>query len=261
MTYFPTKEHKDSADAVLSFFKRFDFISSVLLTCSCARGKSVPASCVDIGVLLKPDVYRRHKDELERQWNEFNTNNPVIMKMLVHGRFAHMDVDIITGDYDDKNYCHHWMSGPDSFELDIGNNIRYSLALHSNDDYYETLRRTWLPYYPEHLRTERLEMVLAYCRNNIEHIEPYVKRGLYFQAFDRFYNALREFLQALFIHERTYPICYEKWIKEQLVEILNLPGLYERIVSLFEITRFQSDKMTDNGNVLYHLIDEYILSK
>ncbi len=56
-----------------------------------------------------------------------------------------------------------------------------------------------------------------------------VDRGLYFQAFDRLYNAHQEFLQALFISRRTYPIVYNKWIHEQIVDILHLPELYESI--------------------------------
>ena len=54
---------------------------------------------------------------------------------------------------------------------------------------------------------------------NLHHIPLYIKRGLYFQSFDRLYNAYQEFLQALFISRCTYPIAYNKWIREQVEEI------------------------------------------
>ena len=57
-------------------------------------------------------------------------------------------------------------------------------------------------------------MVRRYCLNNLNHIPLYVNRASYFQAFDRPYNAIQEFLQALFIAYQTYPIAYAKWIRE-----------------------------------------------
>ena len=82
-------------------------------------------------------------------------------------------------------------------------------------------------------------------------------RGLHFQCFNRFYDAFREFLQALFIARRTYPIAYDKWIQEQIVEILGLPKLYERLPRLFEIHNFESHEILDKANTLRSLLDKY----
>jgi len=179
--------------------------------------------------------------------------------MLRYGKFAHVDLEFINGVIPENDHYHEWMSGPDSFEIEIGNYFAYSVPLLTNDDYFETLKSGRLPYYTEDIRRRRLAMVKKYCINNLEHIEPYVRRGLYFQAFDRFYNAFREFLQALFISKRTYPICYEKWIKEQIVDILGLPELYTEILSFFHIDSLESDKMIENMKKMYGLMDKYIL--
>jgi hypothetical protein len=43
----------------------------------------------------------------------------------------------------------------------------------------------------------------------------------------------------LFIKRRKYPIDYTKWLKDQLSEILTLPGLYQELAALingFELT-------------------------
>lgn len=103
----------------------------------------------------------------------------------------------------------------------------------------------------------RLRMVGKYCLNNIDHVAPYVERQLYFQAFRRLYNAAGEFLQALFIARYKYPIAYDKWIKEQLVEILGFPDLYPRFVDLLSIKDFASSKMKEKADSLLHMYNEY----
>ena len=74
---------------------------------------------------------------------------------------------------------------------------------------------------------------------------------------NRFYDAFREFLQALFIARRTYPIAYDKWIQEQIVEILGLSKLYQQLLHLFEIHNFESHEILDKTNILRDLLDEY----
>ena len=103
-----------------------------------------------------------------------------------------------------------WTSGPDEFELEIGNTLVYSVSLCERGPYFKRLKAKWLPYHDEELRQERLATVRQFCLNNIDHIPLYVDRGLYFQAFDRLYNAFQEFLQALFISRRTYPVAHDK---------------------------------------------------
>lgn len=101
--------------------------------------------------------------------------------------------------------------------------------------------------------------VVFFCTNNLRHIPPYVARGLYFQAFDRLYNAFQEFLQALFIKRRVYPIAYNKWIHEQLIDILGLPDLYEQVIHLFEIKPFAGNDLVLKGQKLEELLHEYVL--
>ena len=96
------------------------------------------------------------------------------------------------------------------------------------------------------------------CAHDLALIPPYVERGLYFQAFARLWAAFRLFLQALFIARRTYPIAYDKWIHEQIVEILGLPDLYERLPHLFEIGRFESAESVAKATDLRRLLDAYV---
>jgi hypothetical protein len=151
-----------------------------------------------------------------------------------------------------------WTDGPDNFELEIGNTFVYTRLVFERDGYFTQAQARYLPYYAEGLRQERLAETLKFCHNNIAHIEPFVKRGLYFQAFRRLYDATREFLQALFISKRLYPIAYDKWVKKQIVEILNLPDLYPHFVALYEVHHLESDELTLKGQQLVGYIQKYL---
>jgi hypothetical protein len=65
-------------------------------------------------------------------------------------------------------------------------------------------------------------------------------------------------MQALFISRRVYPIAYDKWIREQIEDILGMPEIYKKLVSLMEISHFESHEIIDKALALEHLFHEYI---
>jgi hypothetical protein len=142
--------------------------------------------------------------------------------------------------------------------IQIGNTLVYSVPLWKGSGYFEQLKALWLPYYDESLRHQRMQTVRRYCRNNLDHIPLYVERGLYFQSFHRLYDAFREFLQLLFIAHRKYPIAYNKWIREQIEDILGMPELYQRLPRLFEIKNFESKEIADKARDLGDLLEKYV---
>ena len=119
------------------------------------------------------------------------------------------------------------------------------------------LRERWLPYYDDGLRSERLAKAMRDARNNLDHIPSFVERGLYFQAFSRLYIAYREFLWALFIVRRIYPIAYDKWIQQQVVEILGMPELYAEMVGILEIERLESAELVEKVAPVHRWLDDY----
>ncbi|MCL4860408.1 MAG: hypothetical protein KJZ93_13415 [Caldilineaceae bacterium] len=123
------------------------------------------------------------------------------------------------------------------------------------------LKARWLPYYADDLRRERLVMVRNACLYDLEHVPFYVGRTLYFQAFDRLYKAFQEFLQALFISRRTYPLAYNKWIRQQVVEWLKLPRLYPQLPLLLSVTKFESDELVAKAHDLQKLVDRYTVEE
>jgi hypothetical protein len=97
-----------------------------------------------------------------------------------------------------------------------------------------------------------------YFHNNLDHVPLFVDRGLHFQAFNRLYDALREFIQALFISRRIYPIAYDKWIRKQFHEILGEPDLYGSLVKLLEIKDFEGRALADGAENLRGLFEKNI---
>ena len=252
---YPSREHGAAADVIIEFFITNFQPEAVLLVNSCARGKASRDSCLDIVVLARPEVLQPQLNEWEQQWEAFNQTNPIIQTLRTAGKYSVVHLDFTDGVFEPQE--RNEAAGPDSFELGIGNFLAYSVPLWQGSDYLAQLKQQWLPYYDEALRQERLQVVRFYCRNNLHHIPLYIERGLYFQSFDRLYNAYQEFLQALFIARRTYPIAYNKWIREQIVDILGLPDLYQQLSRLFEIKYFESREILDKAQEVERLLEHY----
>ncbi len=253
---YPTEEHARAARAIVEHFAARGDVEAVLLVGSTARGKASRHSCLDITVLVRPELLASRRAGMEQEWAAYYASAEVFRAMRGVGAYAHVDLDIIDGCF--RPGYHGWTSGPDAFELEVGNALVYSRALWQGGPYLDELKAHWLPYYNEDLRRERLAMVRAYCLNNLDHIPLFVERGLYFQSFDRLYNAYREFLQALFIARRVYPIAYDKWIREQIEDILGLPELYRLLPRLFEITHFESKELAEKAEDVRTLLTTYV---
>jgi predicted nucleotidyltransferase len=249
---YPTPEHGRAADAVVAFFSGLPETEAILLTCSCARGKASRDSCLDVSILVPP---QREPGRIEALWKTHHEEEEAYRRLAAAGRYAHVDLSIIDGAFEPRP--RGWTDGPDELELAVGNALAYSVPLWSRGNRLADLERRWLPYYGDALRSERLGQARTYCRNNLHHIPLYVERGLHFQSLGRLWNAFREFLQALFISRRVYPIAYDKWIREQVAEILGLEPLYRELTRLFEISRLESGELAQKASALGGLLDRY----
>ena len=253
---YPTPQHERASRRVVEFFSRQPDVDAVLLTCSCARGRASRDSCLDIVVLTPVNLPTIRRSELEQAWKNVCESETVFQELRQVGRYSNVDLEFHDGLFRPPE--HGWTTGPDEFEVEIGNLLAYNVPLWEQGGHLERLKAQWLPYYDEALRRGRLEMVHRFCLNNLDHIPLYVERELYFQSFRRLYHAFGEFLQALFISRRIYPIAYDKWVREQIVDILGLPELYTQLPQLFEIQRFESHEMADKAESLKRLLVQYV---
>jgi hypothetical protein len=205
--------------------------------------------------MLPPETTEERRRQLWSDWEAFDRAEPANQAVRALGEFGRVDLDIIDGAFtpDERG----WTSGPSQFELEVGNYIAYSVPLFDLAGRYAALREQWLPFYSKALAQERLAETRKFCLNNLSHVHTFVERGICFQAFHRLYDAFREFIQALFIARRTYPIAYDKWIREQIVDILGLPNPYAVLAGLLAIPNIESDTVSEHARRLERLLDEH----
>jgi hypothetical protein len=251
---YPTPIHQQAAESIVEFFSARGQVNAVVLVNSCARGTATPESDLDMAILVNAALDNSQRGLLERQWLDYYASHP-IFTALKTGRFSGVHLDLFDG---------HWTpevwdegGGPDAFEIEIGNRVAYGVPLWERSGAFAALRSVWLPYYSADLQQKRLQMVRQSCQLNISRLQFYVRRGLYFQAFDRLYHAFQEFLQAVFIARRVYPIAYNKWIREQIVDWLGLAALYAQLPPVLEIGHLESDEMVRKGDYLLQLLDTW----
>ncbi|HEY0738014.1 MAG TPA: nucleotidyltransferase domain-containing protein [Herpetosiphonaceae bacterium] len=254
---FPTRLHQQAAEAIVAFFQPRPGVDAVLLVNSCARGVATPESDLDIAVLVSPLLPPAERLALEQEWQQIRDSAAIFQQLRASGQFTGVHLDLFDGQFAPESWDDG--GGPDGFELGIGNEVAYSRPLWEANTAFRDLRDAWLPYYDESLRQQRLAMVRDACHYDLDHVPFYVARGLHFQAFDRLYKALQEFLQALGIAHRTYPIAYNKWIREQVESRLGLPELYTQLPPILEIPRLESHDVTLKAADLRQLLERWTI--
>jgi predicted nucleotidyltransferase len=252
---FPTELHELAVNTIADFFLAQEHTDTVLLLNSLARGKATPESDIDIAVLVNEENCPEKIIELTGCWEDFLKANHVLSRYVNSNRYAQIHLDIIDGDFKPGI----WEDGGavDFFELEIGNRLLYSAPLNTGGRHFEKLRLQWLPYYDVTLQNQRLQLSKASCLYELSHIPIFIKRALYFQAFDRLYVAFQKFLQTLFIKHGTYPIAYNKWIKEQMTDILKLPDLYTELPGIISVSHLESDEINEKAKKLEQLLHQY----
>lgn len=252
---FPTALHRDVAGLAGDFFRARALVDTVLVVNSCARGKATADSDLDMAVLVNPTASASDIQGLESSWQGFAAAQPLVHRFKQAGRFAQVHVDL----FDGRTTPPVWDDGggPDSFEVEIGNRVAYAASLHDPGPCFLRLKSQWLPYYGDDLRRRRLAMAEEACAYDLDHIPFFLRRGLCFQAFDRLYKAFREFLQALFIARRTYPIAYNKWIREQVEGWLELPDLYRELPQILAVRSIEGADLASRADTLRALLERW----
>lgn len=251
---FPTHLHEAVAVAAHRFFAAEPGVDTVLVVNSCARGKAIPESDLDMAILVAPAAANAIPS-LEVAWQQHYQSAAIFEDFRRSGPFATLHLDVIDGQYNPSVWDDG--GGPDYFEIEIGNRVAHSAPLGAVGPYFQKLQAHWLPYYEESLRNARLAMVREACLRDLEPVPFYVRRELYFQAFDRLYKAFQEFLQALFISRRVYPIAYNKWIREQVEDWLGLPELYPKLTGLLSISNLTSGELAEKAVTLRNLVETW----
>lgn len=253
---FPTPLHQQAANVVTDYFLSRSDIDTILVVNSCARGQAVPESDLDFAILAKSDLSIAKLQSIENQWLSYRETQSAYLAYKKSSPFAHIHLDVIDGRFEPTDWDDG--GGPDSFEVEVGNRIAYSAPMDKPGTYFRSLQDQWLPYYNEELRLKRLAMCRQACEYDLAQIPFLVNRGLFFHAFDKLYKAFQEFLQTLFIAHRTYPIAYNKWIRDQIEQRLNLPELYPKLSPVLSVNNIESKELISKADRLAELVRTYI---
>lgn len=253
--HLPSTQHEQALSALIDFWSRQPAVSTVVVVNSCARGTATPVSDLDLTILAQPETSAAARLALEAAWRTEYLRQPVFAELRALGPFCTIHLDVITGEFEPEVWDDG--GGPDTFELDIGNLLVYGAPVWERDTCFAELQAQWLPFYPEPLRRQRWQMVYAACLYDLAFVHAYAERELLFQAFDRLYKALREFLQALFIAHRRYPLTYIKWIREQLVEHLGLPELYTQLPAILALSELTAPQLKAHADALRTLLEQW----
>ncbi|MGC9358778.1 MAG: hypothetical protein ACP5G7_00175 [Anaerolineae bacterium] len=250
---YPTQHHAAAAASALAYWAKVPNVEAVLLTCSCARNHAVPSSCVDLALLVPPTQEERFWEQELRRFESFAESDEAIAGLAAIVPWSAVDIDIFTGEFPVP--YHGYTSGADDYEVRIGNLLAWSSPLHTQGRRFEILRHLWLPYYDENTAIERQAMVLAYACNNLDHVEPYARRALLFQARKRLQHAAEEYLQALFIKHRLYPIAYDKWVAYQLRDVLGAESILLSLQQALGV-ELSVDGLSRAASLLSELLDD-----
>jgi hypothetical protein len=212
---YPTPQHGRAADEITAFFDARPATEAVLLINSCARGKATADSCLDLQVLTRTDCVAA----LDQDWLRFAARSPAVAELNATGRWTEVHLDIVDGEFEVRPIDHEL----DWLEVEVGNFLAYSVPLLERGGRLRELRAEWLPFYSDELRAVRLPAARETCLGYLDRIPWFLDRELWFQALARLHGAFAWFLLALHVKHRTYPIAYDKWIREQIVDNLKLP--------------------------------------
>jgi hypothetical protein len=251
---FPTQVHARAAEVVTEFLTGHDVVDAVTIVGSAARRSD--ANDLDMSALVASEG---SVAPIESSVADFLKELPETEALAAVGPFVAVDFHATSGNFGPGP--RGWTSGPDEFELDVGNEIAYSLPLWERNRHLAELRERWLPFYDEELRNARLSQARMYAINDLDHIPLMIDRAEPFHAFHRLYFGFQGFLQALFIAHRTYPIAYDKWIREQVEELLGLPELYEELPAIVGVGGLDLDELSHSAQRLRALINEWTVDR
>jgi len=259
---FPNTDFREILTELLEYYKACPRVYAVILLGSLARGKAVEGSCIDLCIFLERRQMERLASTVKRRTKDYARLGGEICyyEGKIEGgiQFGDMRVDV---SFTDGNFQpstqHSFDITKDEFETTIGNLFVYAVPLYEKDDRYRHLKRLYLPFYDDALRRARLDGTAKEFRYKVWKTRWLARRGEFYAALDALLEAKRIFLQHLFIKERKYPIDFDKWLKEQCVQILNKPALYEEILTLINKIELTENGIKEKTDLIEKLFTKY----
>src|SRR5215472_7814797 len=94
---FPTALHQEVADLARNFFSAHPSVDTILVVNSCARGRAVAGSDLDMAVLIVPTAPSQEAQSLTMKWQQFMATDSKLQQFQSGGRFTQMHLDVFDG--------------------------------------------------------------------------------------------------------------------------------------------------------------------
>src|SRR5258705_12392239 len=120
----PTELHREVAELAGDFFSAHASVDTILVVNSCARGRAVAGSDLDLAVLIMPTAAREEVQSLTALWQESMATHPLIHRFRSNGRVTQGHVDGFYGRMGPTVLGDG--GGPGRFEGEIGNRLAVS---------------------------------------------------------------------------------------------------------------------------------------
>src|SRR5947199_10050917 len=85
---FPTELHREVAELAGDFFSAHASVDTILVVNSCARGRAVAGSDLDLAVLIMPTAASQEVQSLTTLWQEFIATHALLHRFRTNGRFT-----------------------------------------------------------------------------------------------------------------------------------------------------------------------------
>jgi hypothetical protein len=155
-----------------------------------------------------------------------------------------------------KIYCgnHPQDVSTDNFELYIGNLFANCKLMFQNKNYYDKLKKQYLPYYDNKLRVLRINLLKKDIRRITHQLEINADEGRLVNAVYYLNRLLCCIIQLRFMQKKVYPISYKKWIDYQFNELLKDPASLHKLNQILKGTDFSSKGFKKLAKSLYKMV-------
>lgn len=259
---FPHQSYKTILTSFVDYFKGYPGVYAIALTGSLARGKAVRGSCIDLFVFLSTKHLKSLASTISSRIEAYSRLGGQIAYYEgdVEGGIELGDVRVDVGFTDGNfNYKHEnsFDITRDEFETTVGNLLVYSIVLYQKGKQFQLLKQKYLPFYDDALREIRLKRTAQEFDYKMWKTRWLAERKEYFAALDALLEAQRIFIQHLFIKERKYPIDYVKWLREQCLQILAMPELYQELIRIADRIELTKNGIFEKSHLLEKLFMHY----
>jgi predicted nucleotidyltransferase len=254
---FPSDQHRCLVLGLARVYGEDPVVRAILLGGSLSRERGHPSSDVDLVVVVPAEhlgdflVRERDREPAYRALGAtLIETEPDGATLDFGGMAAHVwSTDGVLRPQAGE------MLRDDSFELAIAAFV-YGRPLLERDDYLQTSRARYLPFYSEDLRRDRLCRLRDEFAFNLRQVEFMAERGLYFHGLERLIVAFRLFVKFLFLTRRRYPIDYLKHVEEQVGEWLGRPDLLPVMRDVLALPQLDGPTLRAKAAMLRSLLDQ-----